>query len=330
MTLDPSSIHQTARGFMESCVILTAVELDLFDLLASEGMTAGEVSSESGANLRGVTVLLDALASLGYLAKKGDIYRTEPALVPLLTKGSPDSILPGLMHAAHLWHGWAQLEEIVMKGGHAVFPAEGRERRRKAFIGAMSLHAAKDASQLVKAVKPGAARSLLDIGGATGGYTVAFLEAVPDMTATIFDLPPVIEMARKRLSESRYMERLTFAPGDFNRDELPAGHDLALLSAIIHMNSLEQNGTLFRKVYGALNQNGRIVIRDYVMEPDRTRPVSGALFAINMLVNTDGGGTYTLGEIRDGLEEAGFTDIGHIENRDGFSLVQGFKAESNI
>jgi len=310
---------------MESRILLTGAELDLFSLLAAKAMTADQVASELEANLRGTTALLDALAALGYLAKKGGVYRTAPAVVPMLTNESPGSVLPGLMHAAHLWQGWSQLTDIVLEGGHAEFPGGDREKRRKAFIGAMSARAARDARELVEAVKPGKARSLLDVGGASGGYTIAFLEAVPGMTATIFDLPPVIEMARERLSETGWAERITFAPGDFNQDELPAGHDLALLSAIIHMNSREQNAELYRKVYSALNHSGRIVIRDFVMEPDRTKPVSGAVFAINMLVNTSGGGTYTFEEIRDGLEAAGFKDVGYIENGDGFSLVEGFK-----
>lgn len=322
---DASSIQQTSRAFMESRILLTGVELDLFNLLAVKAMTADQVASELEANIRGTTTLLDALAALGYLAKEGCVYRTEPELVPLLTSGPSESILAGLMHAAHLWHGWTQLTDIVLYGGHAEFPLDERERRRKSFIGAMSLRATQDGHQLVKAVNPGEAKSLLDVGGASGGYTIAFLEAAPGMKATIFDLPPVIEMARERLLKTPWGERVSLAAGDFNKDDLPGGHDLALLSAILHMNSREQNVELYRKVYAALNRKGRVVIRDFVMEQDRTRPVSGAIFAINMLVNTSGGGTYTLEEIRDGLEEAGFTDVGFIENRDGFSLVQGFK-----
>jgi predicted O-methyltransferase YrrM len=324
---DIGSIQQTARGFMESRVLLTGVELNLFSLLAAKAMTADQVASELEANIRGTTMLLDALAAFGYLTKEGCVYRTEPSVIPLLTNDSPNSILPGMMHTAYLWHGWSQLTDIVLKGGHAEFPGDGRERRRKAFIGAMGVRAAQDAHQLVNAVKAGNTKSLLDVGGASGGYTVAFLEEMPGMKATIFDLPPVIEMARDRLSQTPWMERVNLVAGDFTTDELPGGHDLALLSAIIHMNSHEQNLDLYRKVYAALNQGGRVIIRDFVMEPDRTRPVPGALFAINMLVNTNGGGTYTFDEIRDGLEEAGFIDVGFLENQDGFSIVQGFKAE---
>jgi hypothetical protein len=310
---------------MESRILLTGVELDLFSLLTTKALSADQVAAEIESNLRGTTMLLDALSALGYLDKKGTVYRTEPTVSRLLSEGSPDSILPSLRHAAHLWNGWGQLTDIVIRGGHAEFSKDGREKRRKAFIGAMNVRATHDAERLVKTINPGQARFLIDVGGASGGYTTAFLDEVEEMRATLFDLPPVIEMARKSLSGTKWIDRMNLVGGDFNEDDLPAGHDLALLSAIIHMNSHGENIELYRKVYSALEPGGRIIVRDYIMEPDRTRPVDGALFAINMLVNTRGGNSWTFEEIRDGLEQAGFRDVAIIDNQDGFSLVEGFK-----
>jgi len=105
------------------------------------------------------------------------------------------------------------------------------------------------------------------------------------------------------------LNRVTLVPGDFYRDELPHGHDLAFVSAIIHQNNLEQNLNLFRKVFLALTRGGRILIRDHVMEPDRTHPKAGAIFAVNMLLGTPGGTTYTYEEIKTSLLQAGFTNV---------------------
>ena len=44
------------------------------------------------------------------------------------------------------------------------------------------------------------------------------------------------------------------------------------------------------------------------MEPDRTRPLDGALFAVNMLVNTESGGTFTFEEFAEDLQAAGFVE----------------------
>jgi hypothetical protein len=114
--------------------------------------------------------------------------------------------------------------------------------------------------------------------------------------------------------------------GDFYRDELPGGHDLAFISAVIHQNSLDQNIALFSKVFRALVSDGRIVVRDHIMAPDRTKPKDGAIFAVNMLLSTSGGGTYTYEEVREALMRAGFARIQLIqsgERMDG--LVEAFK-----
>ena len=99
---------------------------------------------------------------------------------------------------------------------------------------------------------------------------------------------------------------MTLAAGDFYRDELPGGVDFAWVSASIHQHAREHSRELFARVRKALVPGGQIAIRDIVMQPDRTRPVAGALFAINMLVNTDTGGTFTFQEIAEDLLAAGF------------------------
>ena len=170
----------------------------------------------------------------------------------------------------------------------------------EAFIGAMHAIARPLAPRIVALVEPAGARRLLDVGGGSGSYTLAFLEASPEMRATIFDLPPVIEMARERVDAAGMLERITLAPGDYRKDPLPGGHDLAFVSAIIHQNSPAENVMMFRKIFAALSPGGRIVVRDHVLSPDRTEPRSGALFAVNMLVGTEAGNSYTEVEIRDG------------------------------
>ncbi len=104
------------------------------------------------------------------------------------------------------------------------------------------------------------------------------------------------------------------------------GHDLAFVSAIIHQNSPEQNLDLFKKVFRALNRGGRIIIRDHVMEPDRIHPKEGAIFAVNMLLGTSGGGTFTYEEIEAGLSQVGFAETHLIKKGEHIdALVEAVK-----
>ena len=233
-----------------------------------------------------------------------------------------------LLHAAHLWESWSNLTPIVRGAGSPEPPAsEARDADElQAFIGAMHVVGTPLAQKIVTAIQSGPARNLIDVGGASGTYTIAFLKAAPELKATLFDRPAVIPMARERLAEAGVLDRVRLVAGDFYRNELPGGHDLALLSAIIHQNSPEENVDLFRKVFHALVSGGRIVIRDHVMEPDRTEPKDGAFFAVNMLVNTEGGSTYTCEEIRSWLEEAGFANVRYLKAGEHMdALIEAFK-----
>ena len=318
----PEALLALARGFQESRVLLTGAELDLFTLLSKESLPAEEITVKLAADHRAVTVLLDALAAMGILRKADGRYRTSPDAA-CLGADAPDSIHPMLLHAAALWARWTTLTRRV---GGTPLPERDPEESLRAFIGAMHVVGAPQAARLVAAAGISAARRLLDVGGGPATYTMAFLEAEPALTATLFDLPPVIEIARERLAGAGLAGRVTLVSGDFDRDELPPGHDLAWLSAIIHQNSPAQNEALFGRVFRALVPGGRIVLRDHVMEPDRTRPRAGALFAVNMLVGTSGGGTYTLDEIAAGLARAGFERIRLLRSGERMdSLVEAFR-----
>lgn len=322
----PQSILDLARNFMESRILLTGSELNLFTLLAADPLSAGEITDKIRGNLRPVTILLDALTAMDLLVKEGGKYHCPAPVSSLLSQDSPHSVLPMINHMAHLWQRWSGLTNIIFGSPPPTPPAAKQEEEMRAFIGAMHTIAARLAPAIAAAVNPGTARNLLDVGGASGTYTLAFLLTSPRMKATLFDKPDVIEMARQRLEEAGVLARVTLVGGDFYRDELPAGHDLVFVSAIIHQNSPEQNIDLYSKILRALKSGGRIVIRDHVMEPDRTRPRDGAIFAVNMLVGTSGGNTYTYEEIRSGLSQAGFVRIRLLqkgEHMDG--LVEGFK-----
>jgi len=296
------AIMGLSRAFMESRVFLTGAELDLFTITAAAPLSAERIGERIGADLRALTVLLDALAAMGLLIKQNGEYQAEPSAARLLAADSSESILPIIQHNVDLWERWSRLTDKVAG-------SRTPDWSMRAFIGAMHAIGMPLAAHIVKLVDPADARRLLDVGGGSGTYTLAFLEAAPGMRATIFDRPEVIEMARERVGAAGMLERVELVAGDYNRDPLPAGHDLAFVSAIIHQNSPAENGAMFRKIFAALEPGGRVVVRDHVLSRDRTQPRSGALFAVNMLVGTEGGNSYTEAEIRDALTGAGFTGV---------------------
>jgi predicted O-methyltransferase YrrM len=221
-------------------------------------------------------------------------------------------------HQANCLRKWAQLAHVVKAGRPAqrTPSVRGEAGDAAAFIGAMHHLSAPTADRVIRALHPLRFGHLLDIGGAAGTWTCAFLRACPSARATLFDLPHVIPLARRHLAAAGLARRITLVPGDFLADALPSGADLAWVSAIVHQNSRAQNRALFANAFQALVPGGRIAIRDVLMEASRTRPVAGALFAVNMLVATEGGRTFTFDELREDLESVGFVRAA-VVRRDG-------------
>jgi predicted O-methyltransferase YrrM len=311
------------RSYQGAAVLAAAADLDVFSALASAPLAAAELAGTLQCDPRALTILVDALAALRLLEKSGSHYALPASLKVFLTPDGAQSILAMAQHQGHCLRNWAQLSRVVKTGR----PAEGMPGVRgeagdqEAFIGAMHNVSAPNAGLVIRAVQPPPFQHLLDIGGASGTWTIAFLRACPSARATLFDLPQVIPMARRRLAAAGLEQRVRLVAGDFTTDALPPGADLAWVSAIVHQNSRARNRALFTAVFEALAPGGRIAIRDILMEEDRTRPVAGALFAVNMLVATEGGGTFTWAELREDLAAAGFA---------GTALARGDEAMNSI
>lgn len=307
----PDDVLKLASSYQHGCVLAAAADLDLFTTLAGKQLTVGAIARELGAEPRGTAMLLDALAALELLVKQGDTYSVPTDVAEVLTAGGRMSRLAMVQHQANCLRRWTQLGRVVKTGQPAerVSSIRGEDADQAAFIEAMDNISGPMAGPLVATLRPLEFRHALDIGGASGTWTIALLRAVPGARATIFDLPEVIPFARARIAQAGLADRVRFVEGDFYKDPLPSGADFAWISAIIHQNSPAQNRDLYQKVSAALEPGGTIAIRDIVMDPSRTRPVGGAMFAINMLTATTAGGTYTFEEIRSDLEASSFGEV---------------------
>jgi len=320
---------ETVRGFQGACVIAAAAELDVFTALDGKPVAADALAGRIGSDPRATAVLLDALVALELLTKRGDTYHVPPDVAELLTESMPANVLPAVRHQANCLRRWAELARVIQTGRPAqrTPSIRGEAADCEAFIGAMNNFTAAVAPQLVEKLSPLQFQRLLDIGGASGTWTIAFLRAVPDATAVLFDLPQVIPLARERLTRAGLIDRVTLVAGDFTAGPLPGGADFAWLSAIVHQNSRQENRALYAKVLAALTPGGLLAIRDVVMDASRTQPVGGALFAVNMLAGTEGGGTFTFNEFEEDLVSIGFSDV-RLVHRDEYmdSLVLAEKA----
>ncbi len=320
------SIQQLARGFIQSRILITAAELDIFTLLSKEPLTLEAAARTSQLDLRGLRILLDALTALGFLDKQNEHYQTQSEITHLLSAESDTTILPMVLHAANQWKLWSHLTDRVCGESNTDIQYDDSDEIAQTLVKAMHTVNASKAPAIIQQIQPDNASRLLDIGGGAGTYTQAFLQADPKMRATLFDLPTVTPIAEEQLRSANLSHRVNFITGDYLKDQLPQDYDLALLSAITHQHSPEENGVLYRNVHQALVSGGRIIIRGFVMDADKSNPLNGALFAVNMLAGTPGGRTYSYTETRAGLLDAGFTNVRLLSKTDDlFSLIDAVK-----
>jgi len=320
--MNPNTIREFASSFQKSRIILSGFELDIFTNIDEAGATNNQIANKLQLDEHACERLLNALVSLSFLTKQNQLFFNTQDSFTFLSKKSPE-YLGGLMHSNHLWNTWSSLTQVI-KTGTSAHPDEINARGEDwlfSFINAMHDRAKKQAPPQIANIDLSGVKSVLDVGGGSGAYSMSFVSRKPDIEAIVFDLTNVIPITKKFIEKEGFTNKIQTYTGDYTKDDLPNGFDLVFLSAIIHSNSLEVNRDLIKKCFGALNKNGRIIIQDWIMNNDRTQPTSGAIFAINMLVGTEAGDCFTEEEVTDMLNASGFKNITRIEFESGVSQV---------
>jgi len=306
----PDDLQQAIRGYQDSRVLLTAIELDVFTAVGA-GASAAEVAGRIGTDPRATESLLNALVALEVLTKREDAFANTPAAARFLASGSKDDSRAALMHTAHLWTRWSTLTECVRQGTSVTHTAmrDRGEEWTNAFIAAMHKNAAFRAPLVVRTVGLQGVGRVLDLGGGSGAYSIAFARAQEGLTADVFDVETVVPIAERHIDEAGLAARVKTRIGDLRTDDYGAGYDLVFISAICHMNSPDQNREMFSRAFKALSPSGRVVVQDFILNPDKTGPKQAALFALNMLVGTRAGSAYSEAEYAAWLAGAGFQDV---------------------
>ncbi len=322
----PDDLAAMIRGYQASRIVLTAVELDIFTVVG-DGATADEVSGRLGTDRQPTGMLLDSLVALGLVKKDGDRYRNGEVAARYFDDRSPESERLATMHTVKLWHSWTKLTDCVRDRSAAA----GRETPSEdpvwteAFIAAMARNSAERAPQVIQAVGADGVRRMLDVGGGPGSYSIAFAKANPGLRAVIADKPEVLAIARRHIEQANLSDRVETAIIDIASEPLGTDYDLVFVSNICHMFSPRGNEDLLRRCGAATIEGGRLVIQDFILDENRTSPARAALFAINMLVATAEGNSYTESEYRTWMESAGFADVVRIPLELGSELMSGLR-----
>ena len=305
---------QMAWGYAPVLIIEAAVRHRLFDLLDQGPRTAPALAAETGASVRGLRTVLNALVGLELLAREGESYRLTPESAAFLVSTKPE--YRGLFfhhHSGQLLPQWMQLTEVVRTGRPAATTnreTEGEDyfARFVESLFPVSYAAARALGAHLGLAAAAEPVSVLDIGAGSGVWGIALAQQSPRVRIHAVDFPRVLEVTRRVVTRHGLADRLTTEAGDFFAAEFGGGHQIATLGHILHSESAERNRRLLKKTFDALAPGGVVAIQEFVPNDERTGPSQALLFAVNMLVNTEAGDTYTFAEMSEWLRDAGFVN----------------------
>lgn len=328
--MDFSELSRITSGFTQSRIIQVAVKLGAFDAIETRGSSSAEIAKALSTNPRATELFLNALVALGLLHKEKDKFYNTDSSLTYLVKTSPKYFGGMILFEEGLWSTWGRLEEAIHTGKPARSPDMFQEKEEETERFIMAMHtlvmARGDAEILSDLLDFKETKTVIDIGSGPGTYPMQFLKKYPHLKITIFDLPGTLDVTRKVLKKEKMDGKIELVEGNYNTDEIPHGFDVVFLSNIIHSENEEANQKLMKKVYASLNRNGRIIIKDHILDDTLTGPAIGAIFSVQMLLVTKGR-DYSFREVEGWLEDAGFKKSEWIRLKPPLtsSLVIGWK-----
>lgn len=323
----PETILRLSGDYWRTCALHAGVKLDIFTHIGDECLSAIEITDRIEGNLRGVTMLLNALTAMNLLVHQDKGYANTPAGKTFLSTDSNHYLGYLIIHHHYLMESWSQLDKAVKTGKPLrARSSQSDAARRESFLMGMFNIAMKVAPIVAAAIDLSNRHHLLDLGGGPGTYAIHFCKANPQLRATVYDLPETRPFAEKTIAKFGLAGRIVFAEGNYLRENIPGTYDIALLSHILHAEGPEDCCKLIRKAVSVLQPGGLIMIHEFILDDTMDSPLHPALFALNMLLGTPAGRSYSEAQIMDMLAEAPVKDIRRIpvETPNDSGLIIGF------
>ena len=314
---DPAAIFATLQSYQRSFVLKAGIDLDVFTAIAGGKQTAPEIAQARSASERGIRILCDVLTILGLLAKQGDRYSLSPDAAFFLDSRSPGYIgkaFTFLLHPLH-WQGMENLSTIVRQGSispdqSSLAPEDPIWVEFARGMAPLMQPAARAIAQFLRPLLAGkTSPKVLDVAASHGMFGITVAQESPNAQIYAVDWSNVLEVAGENARRAGIADRHHLIPG--SAFEVSYGRDFAavLLTNFLHHFDPARNVELLKRAFAALAPGGRVVILDFVPNPDRVSPPIPAMFSVAMLTTTPHGDAYTLAELEEMCVKAGFEAV---------------------
>ena len=308
---DPSPIVRLSTAYWESQTLLTANRLRVFDALADGARSADEVAAALGLDPRSTALFLRALVGLGFLSEASGRFANAPVAATFLVSRSPAFMGNVIRYSDQLYPAWGGLEG-ALRAGKPALPAEtylgDDPARTRGFVLAMHERALGIARALVGLLDLQGRRTLLDVGGGPGTYSVLLTERFPGLRAEVIELPGVAAVARELVAAAGAGERVTLRDGDYHSADFGTGKDVVLMSGMFHRETAAACRGLVERAVACLNPGGLLVVSDVFTDEGGTQPTFAAMFGLNMMLTAPDGGVHADADVMRWMGDSGLRE----------------------
>ena len=301
-----NELNEQSWAYRAARLVQAVSGAGVFERLARGAATAADVARDQGLDAEVLEKMLIVSAAMGLVAREGPAWRLTAKAEATLVPGAPCYQGNTLAHGAGVWHFWNDLPHVLSgEGGATVYEAQAKGRTIRShrdFILAMhNMAMAGRAAEVADRVDLRGRRTLMDVGGGPGSYAMALCERNPDLRATVLDLPETVAIAREVIEGLGMGDRVRAEVGDWNQPAYGSGNDAVLMSNILH-GPASQAEMKLGKAYGALAAGGVLIVQDFLMNAEKTGPLTPALF--NVMV-----GAFSGPELVERVVAAGFREV---------------------
>lgn len=305
-------------------VLIAALELDLFTTVGTGSWAIPDLAEALNVSERGLNILCRNLAAVGVLCKRGTRYTNSRLGSTALNAHHPAYRGGYLSLLRSHWNDWLRLPESVRSGRPIDQDVPDTEDFRRQFTWAMHHRTLELAPAIASQIRLSQAKTLLDLGGGPGTYAMAFLAKHPNLHATVCDRGPALDVAKEIAATHRARRRVSYLACDFVKEPIPGTYDVVWYSNVLHIYSPEENQAIFRRVMASLAPGGRFIIQDaFLHDQEGLYPLEASVFAVSMLLFTEGGDTYSVAETGKWLKWAGFQSIKRLPIKKGTGDWEG-------
>lgn len=313
---EPSPIlfFETVNAYQHTAAIKAAIELDLFSAIAEGKETVQELAARCSASERGIRILCDYLAMLGFLTKQNGSYQLTQDSAIFLNRQSPAYVgsVTEFLLSPTLIEGFQDIAAAVRKGG-TVIADEGTVAPENPvwvkFARAMAPMMLMPAQMMAKmiSVEPDRKLKILDIAAGHGMFGITIAKRFPNAEIVALDWPNVLEVAKENAEQAGIGDRYSTIAGSAFDVEFGGNYDLILLTNFLHHFDEATCVSLLQKINKALADDGTVLTLEFVPDEDRISPPGAANFSLVMLASTPQGDAYTFSQLESMFQQAGFS-----------------------